>query len=220
MLRMVNKIRAEKNKDKLVMQPDLRLVARRHSADMAKKDYFSHKNKKGLKPKDRLQKARITDVASGENLAKIKGVPDPVIDAHEGLLKSPGHRKNILNKEFNVVGVGVVRSKDSAYYFTQMFAHRDLIFTKKIKKRARMNSGLWLKGKSMTSGAHLLCLVKHQDYKGVKNEDVFELEGVDFSFRLYAEMPGWHDVLVYFSPKGNGQFTLVNQFEVKFTYWF
>jgi uncharacterized protein YkwD len=40
----------------------------------------------------------------------------------EGWIKSPGHRKNIEGA-YNRMGIAVVRDKDGALYFTQLFAH-------------------------------------------------------------------------------------------------
>jgi len=146
MLRLLNKDRKDFNLSTLSMQYDLRRVARNHSRDMAEKDYFEHVNLKGDDPADRLKLARVTDTISGENLAKIGGYDNPVEEAEIGLMRSPGHRANILNKNFNCVGVGIVKSKEGVYYFTQNFARRYLRFTKKVPKRILLKKGLKIRG--------------------------------------------------------------------------
>jgi len=50
---------------------------------------------------------------AGENIAA--GYPD-AIEAHESWMNSPGHRKNVLEKDFTQLGVGVI-----ADYYTQAF---------------------------------------------------------------------------------------------------
>ncbi|MFS8651704.1 MAG: CAP domain-containing protein, partial [Caldibacillus sp.] len=44
--------------------------------------------------------------------------------AHEGLMNSPGHRENILNKGFEFTGVGVAFNEQNEPYFTQIFYNR------------------------------------------------------------------------------------------------
>lgn len=79
-------------------------VARSHSKDMFEKGYFSHQNPAGQSPFDRLEKAGIKFGAAGENIAYASTVEL----AHNGLMRSPGHRANILSADFKRVGIGVV----------------------------------------------------------------------------------------------------------------
>ncbi|MBI4835999.1 MAG: CAP domain-containing protein [Candidatus Abawacabacteria bacterium] len=110
----------------LAMQNDLRLVARAHSNQMAEQDFFAHVDPQNRDPGDRIRGAGITDVAFGENLAKMRGFDDVTEEAEKALMKSPGHRANILTASFNCVGVGVIKAKDETFYFTQNFARRFL----------------------------------------------------------------------------------------------
>jgi hypothetical protein len=123
----LNKARKYYEKEKLFFQNDLRGVARKHSQDMARHDYFAHESRTGTTPKDRFEKLDITEVVSGENLAKIRGFKNPVLRAHDGLMNSPGHKANILSEHFNCVGIGLAISQDKTYYFTQNFSHRNFI---------------------------------------------------------------------------------------------
>jgi uncharacterized protein YkwD len=50
-----------------------------------------------------VRRARITYVVTGENLALAPGVAM----AHDGLMKSPGHRRNILDPEYSTLGIGI-----------------------------------------------------------------------------------------------------------------
>lgn len=126
MLRLLNEDRKFHGLSPLVMQNDLRLVARAHSNHMAEQDFFAHVDPQNRDPGDRIREAGITDVSFGENLAKMRGFDNVTQEAEKALMKSPGHRANILTASFNCVGVGVIMAKDKTYYFTQNFARRFL----------------------------------------------------------------------------------------------
>lgn len=53
----------------------------------------------------------------GENVARNQSVAD----AHRRLMASPGHRANLLDPRFTVVGMAVVRSADGTGFVTQSF---------------------------------------------------------------------------------------------------
>ncbi len=97
------------------------LTARKHSQDMADKNYFNHTNLEGLSPWDRYknnggQKAS----GSGENISagRLLG-----IDAFDGWVNSEGHRKNMLGShEYLGVGYGYNQSSTYRYYMTQFFS--------------------------------------------------------------------------------------------------
>lgn len=146
MLLLTNRTRRFYKLGKLRMQDDLRRVARSHSADMARKKYFDHENKSGYSPSDRNREAQVTETTTGENLAMIRGHKHPTQRAHDALLKSPGHRANILNERYNCVGIGVVCAEDGSYYTTQNFARRDVVLGS-IPKSARRGRMLRLSGK-------------------------------------------------------------------------
>lgn len=93
-------------------------TARKHSKDMAINDYFSHDNKQGDSPFDRMRKDGISFRGAGENLAYGQSSS---IFAHEGLMNSPGHRKNILLDTYSHLGVGVAFNEKSQPYYTENF---------------------------------------------------------------------------------------------------
>jgi uncharacterized protein YkwD len=51
-----------------------------------------------------MHAAKISFTTAGENLALAPTIPV----AHAGLMNSPGHRANILRREFGRVGIGVM----------------------------------------------------------------------------------------------------------------
>ncbi|MBD8005077.1 CAP domain-containing protein [Bacillus sp. Sa1BUA2] len=96
----------------------VKLTARGHSTDMADKNYFNHENLEGLSPFDRLDQDSISYLAAGENIAT--GQVSSIF-AHEGLMNSIGHRKNILSPDYTALGVGVAFDSDSRPFYTENF---------------------------------------------------------------------------------------------------
>jgi len=106
-LRMIELVNQERDKigGSIVIEDEaLREVARNHCKDMFERGYFSHYTPDGKSPFDRMNEAGISFGFAGENLAL---APDVVL-AMKGLMNSQGHRENILEEEFNKIGVGVI----------------------------------------------------------------------------------------------------------------
>ncbi|WP_338778661.1 CAP domain-containing protein [Metabacillus sp. FJAT-52054] len=88
-------------------------VARKKSEDMYSKNYFNHTSPTYGSPFDMMQKFGVNYGYAGENIAKgYTGAHDVV----KGWMNSPGHRANILKKEFAQIGTGYKEK-----YWTQMF---------------------------------------------------------------------------------------------------
>lgn len=119
MLNLVNRERTKVGLNVLTMDFKLRDVARAHSLDMFKRNYFSHETPEGLSPFDRLDKAGIEYRAAGENLALAPSVEL----AHQGLMNSPGHKANILSPDFNKIGIGTVDGGLYGKMFSQEFTN-------------------------------------------------------------------------------------------------
>lgn len=117
MLDLLNQERSKAGLPPLVMDPQLRDIARAHSREMFMLGYFSHNSPVNGTPVDRFNKAGITYITMGENLAY---APNLQV-AHEGLMNSPGHRANILSPDFGRVGIGVITSPNRGMMFTQDF---------------------------------------------------------------------------------------------------
>lgn len=114
-LELLNAARAEAGLDPLEPREDVREVARAHSLDMYVRGYFAHETPECrgegpdaegcADPFDRMRAAGISYDFAGENLAL---APTPQ-QAHDGLMRSPGHRANILHPDYTHVGIGVYR---------------------------------------------------------------------------------------------------------------
>ncbi|MCM3716430.1 CAP-associated domain-containing protein [Alkalihalobacillus oceani] len=88
-------------------------LARKHSEDMQENQFFSHTNLDGLSPFDRFDREGIAFYQAGENLAVGQFHP---IFAHEALMNSAGHRRNMLAPGFERVGTGVAFLGEKPYY--------------------------------------------------------------------------------------------------------
>jgi uncharacterized protein YkwD len=117
MLILVNNERKAAGLKLLKADPEITPVARKHSEDMFSRGYFSHVSPEGTTPFDRLQKGKITFITAGENLA----LAQTLALAHTGLMKSPGHRANILHKSFGRVGIGILDGSVYGIMVTQNF---------------------------------------------------------------------------------------------------
>ncbi|MBK5932161.1 CAP domain-containing protein [Halochromatium salexigens] len=91
-------------------------AARAHSDWMLASDIFSHTGEGGSSAGDRMEAAGYAFVLPwtwGENLswtgttsALPSDLTDFILDQHEGLFRSPGHRGNLLNEDFREIGIG------------------------------------------------------------------------------------------------------------------
>lgn len=117
MLQLVNQERTAQGLPPVRADLELAEVARAHSRDMFARGYFSHVTPEGKDPFDRIRQARIGFRAAGENLA----LAPTLALAHQGLMKSPGHRANILRPAFGRVGIGIVDGGRHGQMVTQDF---------------------------------------------------------------------------------------------------
>lgn len=120
MLELVNAERTKAGLKPLTWDADLARVANIKAKDMVDNNYFSHTSPTYGSPFEMMRKFGIQYRTAGENLA---GYPS-VEGAHNGLMNSEGHRKNILNPSFTHIGIGVQKSPRYGYVFVQMFVGR------------------------------------------------------------------------------------------------
>ncbi len=106
-------------------------VARKYCAEMARTGKVAHESEISGTMGDRVRAAGIAFVHLTENLALAANE----VQAHEGLMNSPGHRANILDPDVLEVGVGIAATRKDGQEMilvTQLFATRP----GKIKPRA------------------------------------------------------------------------------------
>ena len=117
MLAMVNDERQKRNLKPLLADPEMAVVARKHSEDMFLRGYFSHYTPEGIDPFQRMHDGNIKFYIAGENLA----LSQTLQLAHKGLMESPGHRANILNTAFGRIGIAVLDGGIYGLMITQNF---------------------------------------------------------------------------------------------------
>jgi len=122
----INRERAKVGHSKLALKDDLTSIARRHSKQMAADHTIYHNNNLGNEISGNWY-------AAGENVGM--GPDCPTI--HDAFMSSPGHRANILDTDYNQVGVGVSTDENGTVYVTEDFAGRRSATVHRTVTRAR-----------------------------------------------------------------------------------
>ncbi|KOA20374.1 cysteine-rich secretory protein family protein [Clostridium homopropionicum DSM 5847] len=117
MLKLINEARAQNNVQPLKLDTEVSNCARVKAQDMIDNNYFSHNSPKYGSPFDMMKSFGINYVAAGENIAGNQNVAN----AHNSLMNSPGHRRNILNPDFTHIGLGIKKGGPYGNMFCQMF---------------------------------------------------------------------------------------------------
>ncbi len=102
---VANEVRRENQLPELTLDPRITAAAQAHASDMQRRNYFDHSSPEGESPFQRMEKAGVRFMAAAENIAM--GVSDPR-RAFAMWLNSPGHRRNLLNKNYRRQGIGFV----------------------------------------------------------------------------------------------------------------
>jgi len=103
----------------LKISPELRLFARKHSQDMALQQNLSHLSPSEKSYKERLVDAGFYFISAGENVAFSETFVGEFI--HQSFIESPEHKENIIDPDFDQVGIGITFVENKGYYITQNF---------------------------------------------------------------------------------------------------
>lgn len=128
----INAARVNNGGTPLRWDDGLASVARAHSDDMTNRNYFDHDTPEGLDPTDRLHRAGLNcrkgyRYGIAENIAidtSLGPSEHTAAEAVRGWLNSPGHRQNLLNRDYATTGIGASFGAwrgYSAVYLTQVF---------------------------------------------------------------------------------------------------
>jgi uncharacterized protein YkwD len=82
------------------------------------RDFYAHTSPEGSRPWDRAAAAGSAHRAVGENIACGQRSPAEVV---RGWMDSPGHRANILKRDFTHIGIGLAGGSRAGTYWTQLF---------------------------------------------------------------------------------------------------
>ncbi|MET1411279.1 CAP domain-containing protein [Roseibium sp. HPY-6] len=138
-LELVNKERLAAGLEPLASAAPINAAAQKHSEWMASGRVLDHTGAGGSSPWDRMKAEGWNEYPMGENIAynpfnqhtPISGayVPQAIVEGmHTGWMNSTGHRANILNSDYTVIGIGDAigghpsNAGHSTSYGTQNFA--------------------------------------------------------------------------------------------------
>lgn len=102
-LARVNALRAAQHLGVLTLDPKASDIAQAYADRMAKENFFAHVSPDGSDLRRRLTSAGYAYERAGENLGYASGP----LAAHFAIEHSPGHRRNLLEPDFQALGVGV-----------------------------------------------------------------------------------------------------------------
>jgi uncharacterized protein YkwD len=117
MFRLVNVERQARGLEKLESLAPLADVARQHSRAMAERNEVTHEIDGAPSFETRVKNSVPDACHFGENITKHYTVEYALAD----LLRSKGHRGNILDPQYKILGIGIVRNNDGLLYITQDF---------------------------------------------------------------------------------------------------
>jgi len=126
-IRLTNEERVQRALPPLRYSPALRLLAKQHSENMCRTKVFQHDSEAFPKGWEKFF-GRLNSVGlryGGENIGYLTLTGEPAKWAREivhGWMKSPDHRKNILERDFRYLGVGVSACPNKIGYATQVFS--------------------------------------------------------------------------------------------------
>ena len=119
LLALINQERAKEGVAPLELDERMTRSALKHTQLMAQNDSLSHQFDGEQALSVRLADQNVRSDRDAENIALDS---NDVATAHAMLMQSPLHRANILNPQFNAVGIGIAWDGD-VVYVTEDFAH-------------------------------------------------------------------------------------------------
>lgn len=106
----IDRVRVSKGLRWLRDNRRLQLAARRHSADMVRRDYFSHDSLGGDSPSDRARRTGYVRAGCSWSVGEVlfwgTGRRSTAARTVRAWLDSPGHREIILSRAYDDAGVG------------------------------------------------------------------------------------------------------------------
>jgi uncharacterized protein YkwD len=122
---LTNRSRAAAGLKALKVDATLRSIARWRSKDMIKRDYFSHDIPGYGSVFDKMSDKGYCYKLAGENIGwNTYPDGDATKAIHEMFMDSSGHRKNILGKKWDRIGIGAYKGADGKKMWTVLFADK------------------------------------------------------------------------------------------------
>lgn len=118
-LSLVNEERGRNGASRLRADGALNAAAQAHAEDMARRGFYAHRSPEGRDVMDRYRAAGGGETSIiGENIATCTSCPptgDQLRKFHQGWMGSPGHRRNILNGQYEAFGFGMASANGRTY---------------------------------------------------------------------------------------------------------
>ena len=129
---VTNRARRKRSKSEISYDPELADIARLHSRDMAKNEFFSHENQNNNFHSSRLPKYGYNSAVVYENLYSIIEPPTKISiedlseSAVDWWLNSPPHREALLREHVTEEGIGVYVTAEPRIYWTVELSKYDV----------------------------------------------------------------------------------------------
>jgi len=137
LLALMNAEREKAGLAKLAIQNGLNELAQLRAEDMQQRDYFAHITPEGKTVSD-LKVGFGIRAAVSENIAFDVNLES----AHEGLLRSPLHRHNLLNADWEFVGIGITKNDVGGVIIAEVFSSEILSNARRPEYSAQILSTL------------------------------------------------------------------------------
>ncbi len=122
---LTNQARVSAGRSALRNDKTLSATARGRSRDMATRNYFAHTTPEGTLVFDELDRIKYCYRLAGENIGYTTHPDAVAVATVQGMfMKSSGHRKNILGKSWDSIGVGAYTLDGTKMLYTVLFADR------------------------------------------------------------------------------------------------
>ncbi len=117
MLEYINNERIKAGLNPYILDNELANLASIKAKDMAENNYFSHVSPIYGSPFEMMKQFGISYKVAGENIAGNSSVKN----AHDSFMNSPGHKANILSKNYDKIGIGIAEDEKYGYIYVQIF---------------------------------------------------------------------------------------------------
>ncbi|HNQ14829.1 MAG TPA: CAP domain-containing protein [Pyrinomonadaceae bacterium] len=122
---LINRERLKLGLTAIAWSEDAARIARLHSENMARLNFFGHSGVDGKMVDERADQLGVKKWrAIGENIAFNRGYRDPIRTAVDKWMLSTSHRNNLLNPRWQETGIGIAVTPEGCFYFTQVFLVR------------------------------------------------------------------------------------------------
>lgn len=174
---LTNIERSFSNANQLTVNPLLEQAAYLKAKDMAQKNYFAHISPEGITPWHWFKEVGYDFIYAGENLA-VNFTNSNAL--HQAWLNSYTHRRNILNKNFKEIGIGIaegIYKGEKAVFVVQLFGTS--------KENSLLVNFFKDKDKAELNNENIL--------KNLKNSNTLNENN---SYLVFQEIPGEEEIMI------------------------